>query len=1121
MLPIPKGSIDVGVVRRSTIARVLLIAFSCCLGGFASNAHSAPQELVEALQESFGLSGHFLHEGGFVANPPPVSSLPQEVCAVINGVWTTSEDFSDMVARTESVCSEPIGLYQSSALENAEEIADWLCLLIKDVRARIGCELAPYTIDLAEAAAQYVRRSGDMVSHDIVSKFTDWVYAVLKSGRKLRIIAHSQGSFFARDVSRELVTRPGGHQLSRQLGFILVGAPARIRDFAGLPVVEPPSGYLPVRTFRANIAGMPLIGNARIAQINACTDPIGWLGAERLFVHPGDTLWPSNAQFSDTVTLAFEQQPLFIVEPLPISTGPVTTSPVELKPEYADWADCIPTLSLNPHSYESYLTGNTLNALFDAFIGVGSQTVTGASNFSAGDAVITQYALNTRTAGSISEPHLYTVPRATFGTLLSDPMYAEGYHWSEVCWETGSRTTVGTPASPCGWIATDFVALASGPTYVAETRIPTTTEFVVVEPDSAMLVTTVNPSDDSTGLDACETSTCGDAPGTHHILSSSAYCVDSVPEITLAWTARADVNLWQIYSDEGNLLSTAAGSAVALSLDAPRVGKVGLFMKAINQHGSRNSALPHSVAVPDCGPHAPPPDIPIPLVTTGGVSDIDFTTATVHGQVLPQGAHTSIVVRHRMVGSTWQETSPYSIGFGNETIDYSRPISWQCGGVFEYQMIAQHNHGEVFGGERTVTTPGCIPNVPQNLVARYDPNTNMISARFDVSDTLDGDAVLYQALIQSDPAQEEDLGEWLSRPALDPGEVAFTDTYLQVNPGGEYCFRAYRFRGGTGEYSDFSNTACVSIPVTELSSQEPVHAFSDFVSGSITSYGVNGIRTDLASAAGDYALVAEYIDQYGAVQIGLESPVSVSEDARVRIMVHAEEPSVFGIQLLSDVGEYRALTFTHLGNGWMPVDAEFSEFHLPYNPPSEPIEQINKIGVYLASAVPVILRLDEIEVVPGDSTGGDSSSPFICLPDDKQIGVTDGWVCTADTWTWVSESCLADLAGHIPIQGDLDYATEISNRNYADTDYCSMLVPASTQPHLLLTWPKLYGGEYDGWMAVEVDGVPHQRWVSENCRSELEANGIATVQEEYATIAGLPTVPPLSDAECSALASSL
>ena len=94
-----------------------------------------------------------------------------------------------------------------------------------------------------------------------------------------------------------------------------------------------------------------------------------------------------------------------------------------------------------------------------------------------------------------------------------------------------------------------------------------------------------------------------------------------------------------------------------------------------------------------------------PAVTTGNVSQVTRSSATLNGTVNPEGQATTYYFRYGTTTAYGTQTSPASAGAGNGAVGVNATANnLSPNTTYHYQLVAQNAGGTSFGTDQTVTT---------------------------------------------------------------------------------------------------------------------------------------------------------------------------------------------------------------------------------------------------------------------------------------------------------------------------------------------------------------------------------------------------------------------------------
>ena len=110
----------------------------------------------------------------------------------------------------------------------------------------------------------------------------------------------------------------------------------------------------------------------------------------------------------------------------------------------------------------------------------------------------------------------------------------------------------------------------------------------------------------------------------------------------------------------------------------------------------------------------PPPPTPPPVVVTGAASAVTHTSATVAGQVNPNGLATTYRFEYGPTSAYGSSTHGASAGSGNALVGVSATLAALIpGGTYHYRLDATSSAGTVHGADRTfMTAAPAVPGPP-------------------------------------------------------------------------------------------------------------------------------------------------------------------------------------------------------------------------------------------------------------------------------------------------------------------------------------------------------------------------------------------------------------------------
>lgn len=138
-----------------------------------------------------------------------------------------------------------------------------------------------------------------------------------------------------------------------------------------------------------------------------------------------------------------------------------------------------------------------------------------------------------------------------------------------------------------------------------------------------------------------------------------------------------------------------------------------------------------------------------PSVSTGGVSNVTFSSATLDGSVDPRGQETDYVFQYGPTRSYGSQTPLSPAGNGTKTIRVSQSVSGlQALTTYHYRIVASRPAGTTKGHDRTFSTP----KVPLSVAMTGVPNPVVFGNTFLVEGTLSGTgAGNHEIVLQANP----------------------------------------------------------------------------------------------------------------------------------------------------------------------------------------------------------------------------------------------------------------------------------------------------------------------------------------------------------------------------------
>src|SRR3954462_9955069 len=94
-----------------------------------------------------------------------------------------------------------------------------------------------------------------------------------------------------------------------------------------------------------------------------------------------------------------------------------------------------------------------------------------------------------------------------------------------------------------------------------------------------------------------------------------------------------------------------------------------------------------------------------PSATTGGATDVDHDSATVHGKVNPQGQATTYPFEYGTTSAYGSQTANASAGSDTSSVDAAATLSaLKANTTYHYRLVATSSEGTTNGADRSFTT---------------------------------------------------------------------------------------------------------------------------------------------------------------------------------------------------------------------------------------------------------------------------------------------------------------------------------------------------------------------------------------------------------------------------------
>ncbi len=857
---------------------ILCVFFVLMLSTVNTHAElqDAPESVVTLTQDDINSHGGKIYNndtGGFFDGPVTLGSPDQDTIVLfVNGIWNDSEAFKKSREALENALPPSLngpvyGFYNVSAVEKAGEIAKYKCPLstgdtkfFANYDIRNLCESSGITVgkaeDIAEAMVQTLSQSMFQSTNYIVAEavktLKDTLLNTILAGRKVIIVAHSQGNLFVKAVLRELLDENYGERLSASVGVIMVGSPVNMSSMPGkmLAKYKPLEGYIAEDLCNEHfeVAGIPACdprGNTSKVWIGNCTDAVAVrLGMEQVYTMVPDLSFSdlSELTVSSYDAIANLEQVLldtsfvFVdhtndLHTINVSVSGTSATLTEIPVETAPY--CIGDmgeLSIADHSFTSaYLTGYTLNWINQAMVDMRNELAYFTYPFQNGDYVITTDNLNvrsTRVADKTYTNLLYTASSGSVGTVYDNGVFQGGYYWYNACFD----------GQGCGYVASDWPELDrsrsqyldQGLIGTVDTFAPTNVQVLEKAPTGFLVVSggLTLPAPDSNdtieGFGGC-TSCSNNAPAQFEMTDGAIFCSTSNTggNATINWNASSGATSYDVYRD-GEEVATGLTATTYTDNAELILGKTYLyFVKAKNANGSRNAdnSWYPEISATLCGdPELPAPyDGPVPTIATMGVSELEVGSVRLHELVNPNGVDVDTYFEYGETESLGFSSNMIAQGAGTDDVEFDYPIlGLTCGTTYYYRAVGEYfanDTAHVYGDILSFTTPECASSPPSNLVVEHDVANDALVLSWDEPIISHKSVVSVERKIVSDPRPGVALGSWEYLASQGPKHESFSDKWLSPQVGSEYCYRIRTWNVPAGEagYSDYSNETCITI----------------------------------------------------------------------------------------------------------------------------------------------------------------------------------------------------------------------------------------------------------------------------------------------------------------------
>lgn len=191
--------------------------------------------------------------------------------------------------------------------------------------------------------------------------------------------------------------------------------------------------------------------------------------------------------------------------------------------------------------------------------------------------------------------------------------------------------------------------------------------------------------------------------------------------------------------------------------------------------------LATSLAMPSASPASKATTAKPPNASTGGVSQLSYSSATLNATVNPRGSETTYYFQYGPTAAYGAQTPTASVGAGTSGVRVGQAISGlQLGSAYHYRVVAVSSAGTTAGQDRLFTTK----SVPLKFELPKTPRMALFGSAMSVTGSLAGTgAANHEVVLQA--TQFPFLGGFvnISAPQLTNagGQFAFQVTGLSQN----------------------------------------------------------------------------------------------------------------------------------------------------------------------------------------------------------------------------------------------------------------------------------------------------------------------------------------------------
>jgi hypothetical protein len=118
--------------------------------------------------------------------------------------------------------------------------------------------------------------------------------------------------------------------------------------------------------------------------------------------------------------------------------------------------------------------------------------------------------------------------------------------------------------------------------------------------------------------------------------------------------------------------------------------------------------------------------------------------------------------------------------------DWSIPI--QCDETIFYRAGTEHQYGVEYGHILSFDSPNCASGDPSQLNVRHNVGARALDLSWIEPKLPDSSVIEIKLKIMEDPRPDVEKGVWTTRLYQSSGIGAWSDEWLDPQPGGKYCY---------------------------------------------------------------------------------------------------------------------------------------------------------------------------------------------------------------------------------------------------------------------------------------------------------------------------------------------